>query len=111
MHSAPQVSFLVDAKKLEIRPNLKLIGDIHDIKSVFQLIGFDWDDSKKSGNRAADNEIKTKYFSFDKTTLTDQAMFDICGYIYMDYCFLDFEPPNICKEFVDEKCIRAQILE
>ena len=104
------MSFLVDAKNLEIRSNLKLIGDVHEIKQVFQLIGFDWNDSKISGNRAADNEMKKKYFSFEKSMLTDQTILDICGYIYMDYCFLDFEPPNTCKEFVIKKCKRAQII-
>lgn len=109
VHSMSQVSFLVDAKNHEIRPNLKLIGDIHDIKPIFKLIGFEWDDSKRPANRAIDNEIKQKYFSVNKTMLTDETMYDICDYIYMDYCFLDFKPPKACEELVREKCKRAEI--
>ena len=34
----------------------------------------------------------------------DKLMRDICDYVFLDYCLLDFQPPDTCGELVMEKC-------
>jgi hypothetical protein len=95
-HSFPQANFIVH-RDGEVLDNLKVIGDLHEVAGVLELVGFPYDHSKKIGRDASAEMIKTKYYPSRKDLISKATMLEICQFVAIDYFLFDFEPPEACR--------------
>jgi len=128
-HSFPQGNFLLDHSKAKgneeppvyaIDPRLRFIGDLSELKGVLDLLlpnfakRFEETPSKpkdhgvndfdqSTANSAADNEIKSKYFSAAtvRKSLSNKTLRLICDFVAIDYYLFDFEIPEACRDIFD----------
>jgi len=103
--SNPQTHFLLGPKEKDsgsfaVLDNLNMIADLEELQSVLQTVGIAYDSSLNNN----DNSVKDKYFPILTEDIGDKLMRDICDYVFLDYCLLDFQPPDTCGELVMEKC-------
>jgi len=108
--SDPQIYSFLDPKETEsgsfgFLQNLKMIANFEELQSVLQTAGIAYDSSLK----VEDNSVKDKYFPISMEDIGDKLMRDICDYVFLDYCFLDFKPPDTCVGIVLEKCAAGGI--
>jgi hypothetical protein len=132
-HSFPQGNFLLDHSKAKrneeppvyaIDPRLRFIGDLSELKGVLELLlpnyakrfeetpskpkdhrinDYNQSTAKSAANSAADNELKSKYFSAEavRESLSNKTLRLICDFVAIDYYLFDFEIPEACRDLFD----------
>ena len=101
IHSLPQINFMVRGGKLW--SNLALVADLSELWDVLEMLEIKFD-NKKPLERTAKDTPKEKFFKIKMEKLSNETVLMICEYVALDYCFFDFEPPEICKSLVSNVC-------
>jgi len=95
-HAFPQANFMVDDNG-EIDPRIKVVGDMHEMLKVLEVIGFnDTNKHEEKGRDASMDEMKQKYFPARKDWLSDETLIEICDFVAVDYYLFDFVSPEAC---------------
>jgi len=101
-HSYPQLNFMLNATKLY--QNLKLVAALEEMKDVLLMVGFPFNDEFGHVRKSATSLNKLAYYRIQIDMLSNDTLLDICDFLALDYCFLDFKPPDICMSLVNKIC-------
>jgi hypothetical protein len=96
IHSLPQANFLI-TKATIVDPNVRLVGDLHDLPGLLAVAGFQYDNSKALGRNALSNVVKQKHFPRKEHLIANDTMRSICEFLSLDYFLFDFELPGPCR--------------
>lgn len=106
-HLVPQIQYLLfnrdnkQSKPLQFFDSIKYIGDKSDLKNFFLTHKLPWNDSK------IDRELspmKDKLGALRIKNLSPAMVLSICDFVKIDFCFLNYEPPPICREMIQSFC-------
>ena len=106
-HSYPQMNFMLDGRKLF--DNLKLVAALEDLSAVVPMVGFPFNESYAHERSKEDNFRKSRHYRIKMDKLSNDTILEICDFVALDYCFLDFEPPAICESLIKEICDDGKI--
>ena len=101
-HSYPQLNFMLNATRLY--QNLKLVAALEEMKDVLLMIGFPFNDEFGHVRKSATSLEKLAYYPIRIDMLSNDTLLDICDFLALDYCFLDFKPPDICMSLINKIC-------
>lgn len=108
-HSHSQFMYLLfnndGNETTKIEPQLEIVGDMMELQSVAEMVGFTFERKAKIGRSSNDNDIKKKYYPKRIDLLSESTLQDLCDFVMMDYIAFDFEPPSTCR-----KQIRADLM-
>lgn len=100
IHSIPQSSFLLQktgiSNKVELDENLDIIGDLRELPTLMEFVGFPFNHKKKPARTAANDPAKTKEFPKRLDLLSNSTMQELCLFLEVDYYLFSFEPPPAC---------------
>ena len=115
-HSFPQGNFLVPglattntttaaaasasddtAQESNIYPQMSLIGDLSELKSVMQFVGVPYNETIGDGRVGSTVPSKREYFPIRKDLLSRDTIKDICEFVAIDYFLFDFKIPKACR--------------
>lgn len=96
-HSNPQVWFL--KSNIEY---LDFVGDLRNngMENFFVKHRLPWDNSLIERRHFPEKEK----FKGLRNQITDDVLIQICDYVAIDYCFIDYDPPEICKGNIERFC-------
>lgn len=102
-HSAPQVEYLIHPQKpLRYLDRIRFVGDMKDIETFFSMQDIAWNDSLVK-NVASNSQRKSQYKNL-RSDLNTTIIRRICLHVRHDYCFFDYDPPEICRGTIDRYC-------
>lgn len=106
-HLAPQIESLLyhgdkHSKPLRFLDSIKYIGDKSDLKNFFLAHKLPWNDSKIDGRTSPIKDKLGRALRIE--SLSPTMVLSICDYVKIDFCFLDYEPPLICREMIQSFC-------
>jgi len=102
-HSHPMINSML-GNDFQFLPNLKLIADLSELSQVLSILGIEYVHKDGYIRNSTINVLKQRYFPVDMEELSLRTLLEICDYVALDYCFLDFKPPALCEDLINEIC-------
>mmetsp|Transcript_33993 Transcript_33993/g.81714 ORF Transcript_33993/g.81714 Transcript_33993/m.81714 type:complete len:123 (+) Transcript_33993:827-1195(+) len=82
---------------------IKFVGEMKDMEKFMKHQQLPWNETlvekRHYGTKRRFDGIRNK--------LSIDVIQQICEYTMIDYCFFDFDPPDVCRDMVESFCQRT----
>eukprot|EP00980_Cylindrotheca_fusiformis_P008314 scaffold1739_cov109-Cylindrotheca_fusiformis.AAC.6 len=96
IHSLPQSNFLLTNDGV-IDPQVRIVGDLSELRGFLALVGVRYQDAKGDGRDASLDSFKNTYFPRKAHLISNSTMRNLCEFLKVDYFLFDFEKPEACR--------------
>lgn len=77
-------------------PKVDLVGDMHELPGLLELVGFRFNATLGTPNNATANGVKANQWPREASLLSQRTLEALCNYLALDYHLFDF-PPARCR--------------